>query len=41
MIAAVEKGKVLIKQLREQDGSYLERKLRLPQGTVLSIIAKA
>ena len=37
----VEAGIVLIKQLLEQDSHYLERKIGLPQKTVLSIMEKA
>jgi hypothetical protein len=37
----VEAGIVLIKQLLEQDGQYLERKLGFPHKTVLSIMEKA
>jgi predicted nucleic acid-binding protein len=37
----VEAGIVLIKQLLEQDSHYLERKIGLPQKTVLSLIEKA
>jgi ATP cone domain/Restriction endonuclease len=37
----VEEGIVLIKQLLEQDSSYLERKIGLPQQTILSLIEKA
>jgi hypothetical protein len=37
----VEVGIVLIKQLLEQDSRYLERKIGLPQQTVLSIMEKA
>ncbi|MCL5949964.1 MAG: restriction endonuclease [Candidatus Bathyarchaeota archaeon] len=37
----VEAGIVLIKQLLEQDSRYIERKIGLPQETVLSIMEKA
>jgi len=37
----VEAGIVLIKQLREQDSGYLERKLGLPHNTVTSLMEKA
>lgn len=37
----VEAGIVLIKQLNEQDSSYIERKTGLPQQTVLSMMEKA
>jgi len=37
----VEFGIVLIKQLIEQDRTYIERKIGLPQQTVLSIMEKA
>ncbi len=37
----VEVGIVLIKQLLEQDCQYLERKIGLPQKTVLSVMEKA
>ncbi len=37
----VEEGIVLIKQLLEQDSHYIERKIGLPQRTVLSIMEKA
>jgi hypothetical protein len=37
----VDAGIVLIKQLLEQDRFYLERKIGLPQKTVLSIMEKA
>ena len=36
-----EAGIVLIKQLAEQDSRYVERKIGLPQETVLSITEKA
>ena len=37
----VEAGIVLIRQLAEQDSHYIERKIGLPHGTVLSIMEKA